>query len=262
VLSRQTETAASVLPRGSGSVALALPGIVVADAETAAELAAVARRVVDGGLLHAVSGSAGLAGELSRILIRGKRTANAAVRSTRTLVFFGSPHPVAVEQLETARLHFGLTVHRPTVSRRSIRISSAVEEAEFDLLNGGLAVVGAPLPDERVSLSPESVALGLARTALRVMDRTTVDAIVVSGGDIAAAICATLGVERIVLTGQFYPGAPLGRIQGGAANGAWLVTKSGAHGDARGLVTILSALRGPPGGELPCDSVEKETSVL
>src|SRR5207247_461298 len=90
---------------------------------------------------------------------------------------------------------------------------------------------------------PAAIARALAMVAASVVESADVDALVLSGGDVAAAVCGYLGVECLELIGQVFPGAPIGRLRGGRADGRLVVTKSGTHGDKRGLVTILEALR-------------------
>lgn len=60
------------------------------------------------------------------------------------------------------------------------------------------------------------------------------------GGDTAAFVLGRLGAEAILLLGEIQPGVPFGRVVGGIAAGAALVTKSGGFG---GPDTLVDAVR-------------------
>jgi uncharacterized protein YgbK (DUF1537 family) len=60
------------------------------------------------------------------------------------------------------------------------------------------------------------------------------------GGDTAAFVLDRLGAEGILLEGEIQPGVPFGRIVGGRAAGAAVVTKSGGFG---GPDTLVHAVR-------------------
>jgi uncharacterized protein YgbK (DUF1537 family) len=223
-------------------------GIIVADAECQEHLELVARLVLSTKLEHSVSGSAGLAGSLSRLLPPIPPAARQAVasRCLATLVIFGSPHPVAVAQLHSAAACFGAIERQPDVLGMPRGIAALANQLAVDLAAIGIAMLTAPgfLANER--LDPSAVAAALSRVAVHMVKRGLADALVVSGGDVAAAVCKALGVDWIELKEQLYPGAPLGLITGGIGNGLTLVTKSGAHGDEQGITTILTALRDAP----------------
>lgn len=222
------------------------PGIVVADAESQTDLEALARLVIAAGLQHAVAGSAGLAGQLGRLLgeAPSARRLSMARHGRRILVVFGSPHPQAVAQAGTASDVLGIPIRRPGSAGAPGRLAVAIDALRKDLATRGVALLTGPAAVPESRLEPATVAGALARTARRLVEDGVVDALIVSGGDVAAAVCAALDVGWIELLEQVFPGAPLGRIEGGSAAGVTLVTKSGAHGDDAGLVTILRRLAG------------------
>jgi uncharacterized protein YgbK (DUF1537 family) len=69
------------------------------------------------------------------------------------------------------------------------------------------------------------------------------DALVLVGGDGAAAVLDRLHAERVLLGSAIVPGAPEGWIVGGRADGLHLVTKSGGFGGPDTLVTLVRRLR-------------------
>ena len=259
VLHRQTDVSVSHLSVttlcGSKIAALAAieqapDGIIVADAECQENLDLLARLVFAAKLEHAVSGSAGLAGSLSRLLPPIPPAVRQAVapRCLATLVIFGSPHPVAVAQLHSAAACFGAIERQPDVLGMPRGIAALADQLAVDLADSGIAMLTAPGSSSNERLDPSAVAAALSRIAVHMMKRGLAGAVVVSGGDVAAAVCKALRVEWIELNQQVYPGAPLGLISGGIGNGLTIVTKSGAHGDEQGLTTILTALRDPQTG--------------
>jgi uncharacterized protein YgbK (DUF1537 family) len=70
------------------------------------------------------------------------------------------------------------------------------------------------------------------------------EALIVTGGDTAQFVAEALGAHSILLHGEFAPGIPWGRLQGGMAEGRIVVTKSGGFGSATALIDIVAALSG------------------
>jgi len=242
-------------------------GITVADAETPDDLARIARAVVDAGLLHAISGSAGLARQLSVLLPRSARRGieETHLRARRILVVIGSPHPRARAQIAHA-------VRERAGVLSPVYYGWAVDPAKWEFMRlletvlrrEECAIVLPPFLDNMSRWNSDAILQSLATMAQRLIERTTpngeplVDALVVSGGDTAAALCSRFGTEHIELVDEVFPGAPLGVMRGGLTNGIPIVTKSGAHGPDDGLVRIIERLRGAA-GSLP--SVEPGAAV-
>lgn len=224
-------------------------GIIVADAETQADLDRLARFVIEYDLLHAVAGSAGLAGSIAvQLGSHGRAATLPRPGARRLLVVFGSPHPMAVRQLEYAHQALSLPIRRidaACVGREPSEV--LVDRLTADLQTHGIALLASPVLDiTKATVEPAAMASALADLTSHLVEQRRVDGLVLAGGDIAAAVCDRLKVERIELTGQLFPGAPLGRVHGGSADGIWLVTKSGAHGDEQALATTLEALQRQP----------------
>jgi uncharacterized protein YgbK (DUF1537 family) len=68
--------------------------------------------------------------------------------------------------------------------------------------------------------------------------------ILLTGGDTALLAARALGAHSFTLRGEFAPGIPWGRIEGGAANGRVVFTKSGGFGAANVLSEIFHTLTG------------------
>jgi D-threonate/D-erythronate kinase len=70
------------------------------------------------------------------------------------------------------------------------------------------------------------------------------EALIVTGGDTAQFAAAALGAHSMLLHGEFAPGIPWGRLQGGMAEGRIAVTKSGGFGSATALNDVIAKLSG------------------
>ncbi len=70
-------------------------------------------------------------------------------------------------------------------------------------------------------------------------DQHRPDALLLTGGDTALLVLTTLGAHSILLRGELAPGIPWGLIQGGAAHGRVVITKSGGFGSVDILSNIV-----------------------
>ncbi len=264
----------AVVRAGRRELAERLPvlasGIALADAEMQSDLTAIAQAVLDAGLLHAVSGSAGLAGELSGLLPRSAAGASRRLLpgGLRVLAVIGSPHALALAQIDRAASAGACVVTLEGDAGPGAAAGEIARRLEAALLLDGFAIVRPPPLNGVVGAMGATAAEAMARalTALAALllrkiaddGEPLVQALVVSGGDVAAALCDRLAVERIELLDQVFPGAPLGRLYGGPGGGLPIVTKSGAHGAEDGLLRIVSYLRGAASpGFAPALAVEE-----
>lgn len=70
-------------------------------------------------------------------------------------------------------------------------------------------------------------------------------AIILTGGETALLAVQALEAHSFILQGEVSPGIPWGLVQGGAAHGCVVVTKSGGFGAPTAFNDILAAIRGP-----------------
>jgi uncharacterized protein YgbK (DUF1537 family) len=70
------------------------------------------------------------------------------------------------------------------------------------------------------------------------------DALILTGGDTALLALRALSADSLILRGEFAPGIPWGIVQGGAAQGRVVITKSGGFGAPTAFTDILNALSG------------------
>jgi D-threonate/D-erythronate kinase len=127
-----------------------------------------------------------------------------AAAAARILVITGTPHPVTARQLATLEQE----------AHEEIRI---------------LRIECRPGDDKKVRAWFADFAP---------------DALVLTGGDTAQLAAQALGAHSILLHGEFAPGVPWGRLQGGVAEGRIAVTKSGGFGSGTALRDIVANLSG------------------
>jgi uncharacterized protein YgbK (DUF1537 family) len=208
----------------------------VADAETDADLAAVASAVVDGSCL--LAGSAGLAAALAARLGPGGRPepgGPAAVLQRPLLVVAGSLHPATRLQLE------GLVARG--VGGVWLREGDAGDPPGPRAPDGDWFVASHPPEPGPAIGAREAMAARLAavaRGALSVRpDRFRT--LLLTGGETAVAVCRALEAPGIRLVGELERGLAVGRLARGPWQGLPVVTKAGGFGSADTLVRIWEA---------------------
>jgi D-threonate/D-erythronate kinase len=203
--------------------------VVVADAETDADLETIVSAALAADPPPVLAGAAGLARALARHL--GLLAEDVPMPAARRWLFVaGSRHPATRRQVAGAR-------------------------------RAGFTVISAPEMDEPDALA---VAARLAGEAKELIETEAFDIVVVTGGDTAVALYHALEATCIELHGAPRPGLALGLIRwrastlrprppvarsrpGGArthlgepraARGLWLVTKAGGFGDPELLASL------------------------
>ena len=193
--------------------------IAFVDAATDADLAAVAACVDGLGPAWVPAGSAGLAAAMARQWsggTTGPRTPGRAC--ARILVGVSSLHPIALSSVQRLRELMATAGprNRPVV----------------DLIT---------TPTTPADAATTAAGFG-AEVAEQLLD-APYDAVVLVGGDGAAAALDRAGATAITVQSALAPGVPIGTIVGGAAHGARVVTKSGGFGDADSLIHIIDRLQ-------------------
>jgi len=71
------------------------------------------------------------------------------------------------------------------------------------------------------------------------IDFSLCSGLIVTGGDIAMAVCEGMGVHSIEVLDETSPGIPLGLVRGGKWEGLPLVTKAGAFGNSDAFILAV-----------------------
>jgi uncharacterized protein YgbK (DUF1537 family) len=228
-----TQTAAAtdpVTPLASGDLRVIVPGAVIGtldqvgsvsplllDATTDSDLDAIAHHAAAAGAQTLVVGSGGLAAAVARCwaVDRSPPTSPPTIGTGRILLAASSLHPVTTEQLRL--------------------LSTTAQAAHVDVL---------ATPSGEIT-TPSAAAAALAARVSAALADPTYGALIIVGGDGAAAILARLSTDRILIDGALSGGCPTGIVVGGTAHGIRLVTKSGGFGTPDTLATITARLRAP-----------------
>jgi D-threonate/D-erythronate kinase len=96
---------------------------------------------------------------------------------------------------------------------------------------------------DRRAASAAEIAADFGERVAEQLLRHPYDAVVLVGGDGAAATLDRVGATTITVHAALAPGVPIGTISGGAAQGLHVVTKSGGFGDADSLIEIVDLLQ-------------------
>jgi uncharacterized protein YgbK (DUF1537 family) len=268
-----------VVRRGPAAASEALHAsagaITVADAETDADLATLAGAAVKCGL-RLLCGSAGLARALADALpplpvaplpqlpgprgvaglpLRHPSPHGAAGLPLRhrprgagrprgmALVVAGSRHPRTARQVESARRR-GAQVVRPSPAclDGDDRAVAAAIQAVTGHLTQGRDVVLTTLDMGDAALGENMVAAQLGRVARAPAIDGWVKGLVLTGGDIAAAVCSALAATTLWLRGEVQPGIAWGMLLDGALPGLAVITKAGGFGSDDALEVAIGHL--------------------
>jgi uncharacterized protein YgbK (DUF1537 family) len=220
-------------------------GIIVADAETDDDLMRLAGATDVVGL-RLFSGTAGLARHLARSLPLTQNAhphPQAVRRSGPILIVAGSRHETTARQIEVLRAS-GVPIVRPEQSQ--------IDDQEM-VSNGTVAQVATQLAAGRsmvlttLGLAPcagreHVVAARLAQIATASEVSCQVGGLVLTGGDVAAAVSTALGATALWLRGEISSGIPWGRLAGGSLPGRPVATKAGSFGDDNALLSCIDHL--------------------
>lgn len=220
-------------PRAVASVLQHAPRVAIVDAAETDDLAVVAAacRMLERGYVGVGSGgfAAALAGPAQVGL--------PALACDRVLVVVGSLHARSRAQL--AHL-----VERPDVALVELDVGGlhGATAADGSLLSAERAVTVVSTPPSPGTSAPHDV----ARTLGELVHRSAVEEVcglVVTGGDLAAAVLSSTRTAGVTMFGEVAPGLPVGRLVGGTFAGALLITKSGGFGAPDLLATAVEAFR-------------------
>ncbi len=220
--------------------------VVIADAETNADLAAI----VQAGLrcdMRLWCGSAGLARALADALPRPRYQASHPAipprRDSPVLVIAGSRHARTARQVEVAQ-GWGATIIRPTpgsLEGNAVAVERTVKRASRRLADDEHVILTTADLDDS-SLGSQVVADALAEMTRRLVAEGHVGGLVLTGGDIAAAVCDALGGSALWLRGETQPGIAWGILLGGLSPGLPVVTKAGGFGTDEALAVAIKRL--------------------
>jgi uncharacterized protein YgbK (DUF1537 family) len=224
------------------------PGIMVADAETDGDLTILSQLAVTT-QQRTFSGAAGFARQLAPVLPLPPSTrASLPIKHSGgpILVVAGSQHEATARQI-AAFGQTGAPVVRLTQSHIDDPAGDASEviSSVAAALSSSQSTVVTTVGLAPSALGARAIAARLAQIAAAPAIRNQVGGMVLTGGDVAAAVCAALGATALWLGGEIYAGQPWGALASGDVPGLPVATKAGSFGRDDALLTCVAYLSGP-----------------
>ena len=213
---------------------------IVADATSERDLACLARAVLQSKQRILLVGSAGMAGELAKLLM-GRESARlnpdgtmppsraGKVARCKTLVITGSNSPVTERQLE--KLIGETQAVSLALNRCTRKVTAAALASERNVIIRVL-----------VHRQPDSVVFRQLCALAPLFRARLVGSLLLTGGDTALLVCRCLRPLAIAISGEIVPGLAWGRFIGGLADGLTVCTKPGGFGSDLSLVRAVDYL--------------------
>jgi uncharacterized protein YgbK (DUF1537 family) len=232
--------------------------IIVFDAVSRKDLATIAEVALSMETVPLLAGSAGLAGEVARILAPAPIDAEPERQRTfrHVLIIGGSASAVTHAQLQRLQ-DSGLPSFELPKDLVSGNGKAGTEgRRKFAHLLGSALASGSVIfrifterwtgnGDGGASI-PRRIAGVMADVALEALREARVDAgdlaLILTGGDTALGVLQLLDYQGIELDGELLEGIVRGNLQGGPWDGLTIVTKAGAFGKEDALFRIMEGL--------------------
>ncbi|MGQ9682890.1 MAG: four-carbon acid sugar kinase family protein [Anaerolineae bacterium] len=244
----------SVVRKGPKALVSFLPACpepaIIAEAETDEDLHALARALTGMGEGWLPAGSAGLASHLASAWMQPAGQWEPLPQIVAPLLWVaGSRQPVLGAQLAALsreraimrvdRLLGGLLVNgEEVVAAKAQELARALEAGDALLTTCG---------EPQIAGGERRTAALLGQIVRGALERSGVGGLILTGGDVALAVCRALGAHAVAVGGLLLPGIPWGRLLGGAAAGTLVVTKAGGFGGEDVFCRIARGLMSSPG---------------
>jgi len=227
--------------------------VIVCDAETELDLAAVAGASLRLGSRAVCAGSAGLARQLIEVagLARPRAPRAAPLISGSAVFVVGSRSSVSRRQAAALAAREGVAnvTGDPTATGEELLASGAATRLGAALAAGQDVIIWQP--ESHATDTAEARACG-GLASLLAAERDRIGALFATGGETARCLLEALDVEALDLLGEVEPGVPMGIARG--PRRFPVITKAGAFGTDSTLVTCRSLLRSwasPQAGPAP-----------
>ncbi len=207
-------------------------GMFIPDIQSDADMQRFVQAALKAGVRH-FCGAAGLGRALAHALGHPANDEQAFAMCTRPLLIVaGSRNQATVDQVESARKS-GV----PIVSLNAGHADVA-REVESHLVRGKNVIMTSQTPTTD-GFTPETVRQVLGKLVREIILTTRPGMLVMTGGDVAAAICRELDVTGVSIYGEIEPGMPVGSLESSQVAGLPILTKAGGFGDRKAFCRIL-----------------------
>lgn len=220
-------------------------GIVIADAATDRDLAAIAQGALASDT-RVIAGTAGLSRQLAVTFPPPARQLAAAPPADTggpVLIVAASRNPATAAQIAVLEAA-GVPVVRPSQAMLDDPEAS-VERAVAALachLDAGTSAALSTVGLDPCEQGPRAVRRRLGAIVASLAEHSPVGGLVLTGGDVAAAVLDRLGATRILLGGEVQPAIPWGVLRSRLLWDVPVVTKAGSFGGTDALLRCLEHL--------------------
>lgn len=226
--------------------------ILLVDAWDQTDLATIAQAASSCRAKLLLAGSAGLAASLYRGSGPVPPRRAAVHRENNTvLAVIGSVSPSTVQQIQELKRNGCadfcildtpmLQTDREQAMLDGLRQTLLLSRTGIRVLTSERTVQNAAIPT-RYNNSRPDITRVFAELAALTVEQTPVNALLLSGGDIAEAFFTRMGVRKLTLMEEVLPGLVAVRFMTGTGKALIGVTKSGSFGTERSLVDIIDYL--------------------
>lgn len=247
----------ALVREGIGALAAAMrergEAVLVVDAMTEGDLRAIACAADQADLARLTCGSAGLAEAVAEVILprhvaaTTPETLEGATVDAPVLIVAASRNPLSGLQLSRAAREMGLAVL--CVDTEGLALDASAEIGRLvtqagKRLSAGHSVALSAVDSPYVAGLSSALTEALGEMAVQLVGQHALAGLVLTGGDVAHAVCRALRARALSLIGEIAPGIPLGRICGGPQAGLPLVTKAGGFGQEEAIITAIRRLQG------------------
>lgn len=226
--------------------------VLVLDATERRHLSAIARALALAGKDWLPCGSAGLASELPAAFghpRQGRPPTTLPATTLPVLLVAGSRNEVTARQLKAAQDTLGIRLIsldlQEFISRkgRKPRTHQLGNEVAGRLAAGETIALTTTFSAYVPSLARLAASI-MASIAVHVLQKRALAGLVLTGGDVARALCQSVQVTGIRVLCELQPGVAVGELVGGIQEGLNVVTKAGGFGNDHALADAIRFLRG------------------
>lgn len=229
----------------------------VCDGKTEADLKRIADVFVQLHKRIVWAGSAGLSEFLTDVLklhpVQDRQEEHQQI--DKTLLVSGSLSEVTKNQLgmveKITKAHF-IEVNPIELIKESIQIDRLIKDFKANEYKEHFVLYVASSEHNRKAAKDAGQSLGLTETEVSeaisrglgaiakslLNEFTSLNGLVLTGGDTAKAVCSQLQIAEMQLYSEVEPGLPFGKLQGEKAQ-YWAITKAGGFGNEQSLVNAL-----------------------
>jgi D-threonate/D-erythronate kinase len=215
------------------------PGMYIPDIQSDADMLRFVKEARKAGIEHCC-GAAGLSRALAESIGEPARPELAErMCAGPMLIIAGSQSQATIDQVEATRPLGTIII---PLDSESPDLGNEISH----YLGKGQNVILTSKTTGPEHFTPETVRMRLAELVVQVVQAAPIKTLLLTGGEVAGAVCNRLGVTDITLNGELEPGMPVGSLESDLISGLTIITKAGGFGDRQTFVRLLELARKSP----------------